>query len=397
MDYPIDGYETTGIRRLKRLQLSHEGVLEKVNLPEGAYKLTNEISLNLLDIKSDSLEKILKKDPELQKRVTNLFTGLDKNYSISILNMSDPENLQYAEKNGLTGYQPGSVGKLIVVTALFCELEKIYPDEWEKRVSLLKEKIVRGGEWVLTDEHTIPVFDPETLKFNKRQAIASDQFSLYEWADHMLSVSNNGAASVVWREVLLMAAFGERYPALSEEEVNEYFKQTSRKDLTDLAIETINQPLRDLGIAEDEWRLGSFFTKGADKLVGSKGGSIGTTIGLIKWLVKLEQGKIIDENSSLEIKRLLYMTDRRIRYAQAPQLKSAAVYFKSGSLYKCDRVKNPDCKKYEGNVYNYMNSVAIIEHRDSSKYLVCLMSNVLEKNSAGDHLALATSIDKLMH
>ena len=98
----------------------------------------------------------------------------------------------------------------------------------------------------------------------------------------------------------------------------------------------------------------------------------------------------------LEMKRLLYMTGRRIRYAASNKLKPAAVYFKSGSLYKCDRVKDSLCKAYAGNVYNYMNSVAIVEHPEGSKYIVCLMSNVLNKNSASDHYALASRIDNLI-
>jgi hypothetical protein len=116
----------------------------------------------------------------------------------------------------------------------------------------------------------------------------------------------------------------------------------------------------------------------------------------MKFLVQLEQGKVVDEASSLEMKRLMYMTDRRIRYAQAPALKEAAVYFKSGSLYKCDRSKGEACGKYMGNVVNYMNSVAIVEHPDNCTYIVVLMTNVLRKNSASDHMYLAGSIDKLI-
>ena len=230
----------------------------------------------------------------------------------------------------------------------------------------------------------------------KRQVIASDIFSLFEWADHMMSVSNNGAASIVWREALLMAAFGDNYPALTEEEALNYFKTTPKKELTDLGNDVVNLPLRKLGITSDEWRLGSFFTGGANTYVGDKGGSTGTTRGLMKFLVQLEQGNIIDAKSSLEMKRLMYMTDRRIRYAQSPSLKEAAVYFKSGSLYKCDRSKGEACGKYMGNVTNYMNSVAIVEHTDNTCYMVVLMSNVLRKNSASDHMALASSIDKII-
>jgi len=116
----------------------------------------------------------------------------------------------------------------------------------------------------------------------------------------------------------------------------------------------------------------------------------------MKYLIQLEQGKVIDTESSLEMKRLLYMTDRRIRYAQAPSLKDAAVYFKSGSLYKCDRSKGEACGKYMGNVTNFMNSVAIVEQPDNCRYIVVLMSNVLRKNSASDHMYLAGNIDRII-
>ncbi len=43
-----------------------------------------------------------------------------------------------------------------------------------------------------------------------------------------------------------------------------------------------------------------------------------------------------------------------------------------------------------------MNSVAIVEHNDSTKYMVCLMTNVLGKNSASDHMYLAGNIDKII-
>ena len=275
-------------------------------------------------------------------------------------------------------------------------MAKIYPDSFELRTELLRKKEVKAGVWGLTDEHTIPVFDVEKNTLVKRQVVAKDVFNLYEWADHMLSVSNNGAASIVWREALLMAAFGERYPELTEEEATAYFKETPRKELTDLSNDVVNLPLRNLGITADEWRLGSFFTSGANTYVGDKGGSIGTPYGLMKFLVQLEQGNVVDAASSLEMKRLMYMTDRRIRYAQSPVLKEAAVYFKSGSLYKCDRSKGEECGKYMGNVQNFMNSVIIVEHPDNCRYMVVLMTNVLRKNSASDHLYLASAIDKVV-
>tara|TARA_R110002051_G_scaffold255120_2_gene314173 strand:+ start:8049 stop:9311 length:1263 start_codon:yes stop_codon:yes gene_type:complete len=395
--YPIDGYERTGIKRLKRLELIKSGEIKNVPaLPAGALKSYNDIQLNLLSRKNDSAMGLMQVNEDFQKEIGALFRGLDKSYSLTVLDISDPENVRYAERNETAGYQPGSVGKLAVLLGLFTQLEKIYPDSFEKRTELLKNKSVKAGVWGLTDEHTIPIYNIEKNTLVKRQVIASDVFTLYEWADHMLSVSNNGAASIVWREALLMAAFGEKYPDLTQEETDAYFKETPRKELTDLSNDVVNLPLRELGITSDEWRLGSFFTRGANTYVGDKGGSIGSPQGLMKFLVQLEQGKVVDEASSLEMKRLMYMTDRRIRYAQSPALKEAAVYFKSGSLYKCDRSKDESCGKYMGNVTNFMNSVIIVEHPDNCRYMVVLMTNVLRKNSASDHMYLAGNIDKII-
>ena len=116
----------------------------------------------------------------------------------------------------------------------------------------------------------------------------------------------------------------------------------------------------------------------------------------MKFLINLEQGKAVDSLSSLEMKRIMYQTERRIRYAYSHELDSAAVYFKSGSFYKCDKSKGA-CGDYAGNVFNYMNSVIIVEHPDDGpKYIVCLMTNVLRKNSATDHMYLASRIDKVL-
>ena len=93
------------------------------------------------------------------------------------------------------------------------------------------------------------------------------------------------------------------------------------------------------------------------------------------------------------------MTEKRIRYASHPALKDAAVYFKSGSLYKCKPEPGFVCKKYHGNVRNYMNSVAIVESPVGEirlDYIVTLLSNVLYKNSAVEHQTLGTRIHRVI-
>lgn len=392
--YPIDGYETTGIARLYQLRKFQLDSVKYSRIPAGAYKKLADIKLNLVNRNKDSVKDLLVVDKDFERKLSRIIPA--GAYSMTVMDMSNPDKLRYAEHRENVGYQPGSVGKIAVLLAVFDQLQKLCPNSWEDRAGYLKNIKVTSRYWGTGDHHTIPVYDIEKDKLTKRQVIASDEFSLYEWLDHMVSVSNNGAASVMYREAMLMAAFGQDYFFLDAEKAENYFKETSRDSLTNLANSVVNEPLRKLGIKEDEWKLGGMFTRPAGKYVGRKGGSIGTPKGLMKFLVQLEQGNVVDKESSLEMKRLLYLTDRRIRYAKSPRLDSAAVYFKSGSYYKCDREKNPDCKSYAGNVFNYMNSVIIVEHPNGLKYIVCLMSNVLNKNSAGAHMYMASKIDDII-
>jgi hypothetical protein len=394
--YPIDGYLLTGIRRLLYLQLVEKEELKGRKLISGATKSIEDIQLNLLTCQGAMMQKIPEIDPFLQKELNSLFPYMHESYAVSLLDITPGKPVRYAQRKSDHQFQPGSVGKLAVITGLFAELEKIYPDCFEARRELLKTKMVRAGKWAIYDEHTIPIFDTLTQKLHKRQVRESDFFSLYEWADHMMSVSNNGAAAVLWREVILMRVYGINYPTICEESTATYFKDTPRSELSELAISVVNEPLRTLGIAHEEWRLGTMFTRGATSYIPRKGGSTGTPKALMKWMMALERGNIIDPESSLEIKRLMYMTGTRIRYASSSSLKEAAVYFKSGSLYSCNRELAPDCGKYRGNVKNYMNSVAIIERPDSTTYMIALMSNVLNKNSSADHYALARKIDAIV-
>lgn len=255
--------------------------------------------------------------------------------------------------------------------------------------------MITAGPWIHVDPHVVPVYDPKSGEFASRPIREGDVFSLYEWSDHMLSASANAAASTVWREVVLMHHFGPAYPP-SAAQTKAFFSSTPRQTLRRLGMEVVNEPLRAMGIGEKDWQLGSFFTSGGRKLVPPGGISYVNVRGLLTYLVTLERGTLVDEWSSLELKKLLYMTINRIRYAASPALRHAAVFFKSGSLYRCKWEKGFSCGKYRGNVENFMNSVAIVEHPDGRIYLVVLLSNVLRKNAAVDHLNLATAIDKLI-
>lgn len=396
LPYPIDGYLHTGIRRL---WYQHEVVLGAMEgrMPvNGAMLIMDSIRLTFLDDRRETMLKLPPIDEAFQEQLEGLFPSARDRYSVSVMDITPGKPVRYAERAGLTGYQPGSVGKLAVLAALFCELENIYVDCYDDRWLLLRSKVVPAGQWAIYDHHTVPFFDTDKRRFYKRQVAASDEMSLYEWADHMVSVSNNGAASVLWREVILMRVFQQDYPTLSPEEAEAYFRNTDRRELMNLATDVVSCPLRALGITTDEWRLGQMFTDGATNRIPGQGGSQGTTRGLMKFLLALENGRVIDHASDLEMKRLMYATDRRIRYASSPVLDDAAVYFKSGSLYGCSASLPGPCGDYAGNRMNYMNSVAIVEQPDGTKYIVVLMTNVLSRNSASDHRRLAYEIDTIL-
>lgn len=395
--YPVDGYNQTCIRRLLYADKVVQGEVKGTPIPEGAQKKYDDIELHLYNTKrGDSLWQLPEPDPVLQRSLNSLFPNLHESYAIAILDITPGRPVRYASRQEDRGFQPGSVGKLAVLSALFCELENIYPNSFEERKELLISTSVKGGPFAVYDSHTVPFYDPATGKFFKRPVNTSDIFTLYEWTDHMMSVSNNGAAAVVWREAMLMRAYGRDYEKLTDEDRMNFFKTTNRKYLSDLSVSVVSDPLRSMGITSDEWRLGTMFTNGACDYVPPQGGSIGTPRGLMKFLVEIERGVFLDKETCLEMKRLMYMTDRRIRYAANKSIKDAAVYFKSGSLYKCRQEAGYSCEKYKGNVDNFMNSVAIIEQPDGRIYFVVLMSNVLRKNSNIDHNTLAGRIDKLI-
>ena len=114
----------------------------------------------------------------------------------------------------------------------------------------------------------------------------------------------------------------------------------------------------------------------------------------------MEQGKVVDEWSSLEMKKLLYFTRRRYRYGASPALNEAAVFFKSGSLFRCQPEEGFQCAQYQGNAENLMHSVAIVESpaggEHPSVYLISMMSNVLKVNSAAEHAEIGTQIQRMI-
>lgn len=393
--YPLDGEAESGIRRLAGYRLAQDRPTG-AKLSSGALLGVGEIALGLTAYSGPDFDS-QPEDPALKSALEGLFRSRDPSYALTLVDVSDPDNIRWAGLRPDTRQNVGSVGKILCMIGLFDALARAFPDPRDRQ-RVLATSVIRGGEWVLGDEHTVPHFDADTGVNKFALLRADDEFRLSEWVDHAISVSANGAGSVIWREAMLLRRFGARYP-LSAEESTAFFRDTPKAELTALAQQVIVDPLQSAGIDTANIRQGSFWTSSSKRFVPG-GSSFATPRELARIMFRLEQGRLVDAWSSLEIKRYLYMTKRRYRYVYAPELASAAVFFKSGSLYSCKPEEGYRCRRYEGNGRNFMNSVVTVEKpagaSPDTRYIVSLLSNVLKTNSAWDHSRIGAAIDELV-
>jgi Putative peptidoglycan binding domain len=392
--YPLDGYQETGIRRIEAARLAVLGKMPGRQQPPGALLPSQFVQLRLLDYPDLELPA---PDPEFTAKIVALLGSYKDRYGIAALDISNPANPVYAEYRGDYKQNVGSVGKIVVGLAIFQALADIYPDDIDARKRILHDTIITADKFIQSDHHTVRLWNPETGKLTRRPIHLGDKANFWEWLDWMLSASSNAAAATMMKQAMLLVHYGKQYPVADAEAI-QFFDKTPKKQLGQLFAKTFHEPITRNGLNLENLRQGSFFTRyGKSKVPGTT--SYGTARELMLYTLRMEQGRLVDVFSSLELKRLLYMTERRIRYASSPALSESAVYFKSGSLYKCRPEPGFVCKKYRGNVRNYMNSVAIVESpagENHIDYMVTLISNVLYKNSAVEHQTLATRIHRLI-
>ena len=393
--YPLDGESYTGISRLEGYRLVQEGKIRGRHLKKGALLNIKQVDLRLqenIDLTIPAVDKQFNKD---------ILAWLGKNkdkYALSVLDLSQPDQPRYAEYHGSREFNPGSVGKLMVAVALFQVLADIYPDDIAAREQVLRNSMIVADRFIRYDEHDVAIWNAKSQRMIYRPLKEGDIANLWSYLDWMLSASSNAAASMVMKQVLLLKQFGDRYP-VTESEANVFFKQTSRAKLGKLLADAMQRGVITSGLNPKRIRQGKFFTReGKRRIPGLR--SYATPRELMRFLLHLEQGKLVDAFSSREIKRLMYMTQKRIRYASHPALNNAAVYFKSGSLYGCRKEAGVKCGKYKGNTINLLNSIAIIESPAGAKqqlfYMVVVTSNVLKQNSSVAHQTLALRLHRLI-
>jgi hypothetical protein len=395
--YPLDGQARTGIRRLEGYRLAQADPGRRVaKLAPGALLPTDAIQLSLHGLAQDWDLATAPKDPALQAALEGFLRDRDPSYAVAVVDLTDPQKIAWAGLREDLQYVPESVGKVVVLAGLFDALARAFPDP-AARERVLRETVVEATDWAMSDSHKVPHFDPATGRNRYAPIARGERFVLAEWIDHMVSASANSAGSTVWKEAILLRRFGAAYPPGREQE-ELFFKSTPRTELRDLALKTLEEPLQAAGLDTSALRQGTMYTRGGQaRIPGSS--STASPRELARYLLRLEQGRLVDAWSSLEMKHYLYFTKKRYRYAYAPELKDAAVYFKSGSHYKCAPEPDFKCGKYRGNVENLMNSIAIVESPaargpEQKRYIVALMSDVKRKNSAWDHSRLAAAIEE---
>ena len=391
--YPIDGYDYTGIARLDFYNLAQQGVVSGRQLSPGAKLTLDQIRIRGADIDLDTAPD----DSAMRKSVGGFLGEQASRYGVALVDLSDPENPAYAGYNDSYQANVGSVGKILVTLALYQQLANRFPDDIAAREQLLRTKQITADRFIEHDGHKVPIWNVADRKLQHRPIKLGDTASIWEYIDWTLSASSNAAASMVMREAMLMRHFGSDYP-VSDDVASEFLEQSSASELRSLMLDSLAEVVEDNGMSTEKLRQGSFFTRfGKNKVGGTS--SYGTPKELLKLLVRMEQGTLVDEFTSNDLKRMLYMTQRRIRYASHPALNDMAVYFKSGSLYSCMEEEGFTCGKYQGNKRNQLASVAIVESPSEPqqlRYMVVVMSNVLKVNSAVAHQTLALRIHRMI-
>ncbi len=392
--YPLDGADATGIARLEGYQLAQAGKIPGPKQPPGALLSLAQVDLRLLDRPDLELPPA---DPRFSSELRNLLGTEADRYGIAVLDLSDPEHPRYAEHNAARRFGPGSIGKVLIALALFQALADVYPQDLEARRRILREATLVADGFIHVDSHKVPLWDRGAQRLRYRPLTEGDAGNLYTYLDWMLSASANAAASMILKHAMLLRHFARAYPVPSEQ-AQDYFTGTAKSALsTDLA-RVMQDPVGRNGLDPGSLRQGSFFTRDGKRRVPGTN-SYATPRELLRFLLAMEKGQLVDPFSSREMKRLLYVTQHRIRYASSPALSDAAVYFKSGSMYRCRQEADFECRKYQGNVENWMNSAAIVEAPAEPRdlhYLVVVMSNVLRRNSAVEHQTLATRLHRLI-
>ncbi|MEQ8663355.1 MAG: hypothetical protein RLW62_21270, partial [Gammaproteobacteria bacterium] len=304
--WPLDDADDTRIGRLEYMRRVEAGMLSGPRQPPGALLPTVAVDLRLLG--DDDFEV-----PPVDARFTAELRGLlgtaADRYSLAVLDLSDPTRPVYAEHRADERYNPGSVGKLLVAVAWLQALAERFPDDTGARWRLLRDTRIEADDVIISDSHTVRRWERADERLVRRPLAVGDPGTLFEFLDWMVSPSSNAAASVLIRQAMLFRHFGAEYP-LSPQRATAFFAQTPRGELTDLLARTLQDPIVRNGFELDNLRQGSLFTRRGKQVVSGTS-SRASAHELMRLLIAIERGRVVDAFSSRILKKLMYVTERR--------------------------------------------------------------------------------------
>lgn len=388
--YPLDGYENTGMERL-------EGYLFSLQTPSGQKNIVRGSRLKQSSLIFTLRNLPFSVPPPNSSFTRNVLHALGSNPSrlaFSILDITNPEKPVLAAHNDTHHFIPASVGKIIVALAWFQRLKELYPHDIAQRVKLLKESIVEADELIIKDHHEVPFWNRDTGEVYNRLLDIDVRSNVYTYMDWMISASSNAAGTVLMKELILLDRMGARYSGATPEAKRQVWESIPRGTRAATLTSIVTRSLVLNGLNPSLLYQVSPFTKTGKALIPARG-STATTREMLHYLTQIERALLVDAFSSAEIKKLMYSTQARARLASSPELDDAAVYYKSGSNFKC----NYNCADNEGDVENLMNSVAIVEYPIENPkvvYLLALHSNIPRTNAVELHKEFGGIIQRLM-
>ena len=109
-----------------------------------------------------------------------------------------------------------------------------------------------------------------------------------------------------------MNLMGEEYPPAKNDRA--LWKRWDRKAMSEASFTVVDKPQVDAGLDPEDFKLRLYFTRGANRYIKSQPSrgdafrhcSLDAPCG--------SRGRMVDEFSSLELKKMLYLTKRRVRY-----------------------------------------------------------------------------------
>ena len=212
--FPIDGYAETGIERLEGFRIREGARSPAIDCNQA------RISTPIRFICALRNTRTLRSQPDagLTRKIVGLLGAEAKNYSISVLDLSDPDHPVLAEHNPDVRRNPGSVGKLMVALAVFQALADLYPDDIAARERVLKNTLITADSFIRIDTHDVPFWKPEINRMPRRALRVGDTGNLWMFLDWAMSASSNAAASTVIKQLMLLKHFGTAYPVSAEQE-----------------------------------------------------------------------------------------------------------------------------------------------------------------------------------